>query len=1177
MLRACLSQNPVGKNHSMEKLPFVKQEIAEVCRICETMENLLDISTEEFSHLNEKLHRIADFEDDYSSFLKFICISCGTKLENAFDFKIQCEDTYRKLVDQMDNSIFQDSLFSNSGSDDLDHSGSNRNFTDAHRDKSFFEIYEVVELEANTNDTKTMAQNQIKNMRQQQFNTQKTSNSSKNFSSGANQGGGFMKMLNVRRTEKAKASFVCAMCDETFKEKWKMREHMQRVHLIRRRPIYDNGDRKATVGQAAFRHPPTPIEKKFPCNNCGRLFRTKAYLEIHSQEHGASKLRSLLHESTSRGYNAAADAYGSADQEEEHGEAKYTCHLCDKSFQRRQGLRVHYQIHTDERPYPCTYCEKAFRCRSHLNRHIYTHTGEKKYKCQVCQKCFTQSGSLRIHMRIHTGELPYECPNCLTRFRVRKTLLNHRKRCLPVKQERYKSLFTVLREFSLLSELLRTAGALKGVLARVDAHVDGECAGLHEGFAALQALVGLFAGVRLQVSAEVCAVAEGVGADVAGEGALAGVHSVVLVQVLLSEEALAALLAFVWLLAVVDLHVLHVLQRVLGLMAADLALERLRLGAERHHMHLPVGLHVCLRTKRLAAEVAGECFGAVHLPVPHHRHIVRVFGATDIALVSLAVTNAPFGSSAISATPTFAITSSSELTLTSHSMGKVSISLALSLISVHLWNFSDSSKSPQSDESESKLIVSPSCCGCFITFSSSKYICSFSTSRSSSASPAGSAASDLCFMLQVTHMNCNQVLTNFMPDLCVNWTESSAKPPLLQSTISSIEGFMDKQLCAKQDVLELCRICERMDNLLNISTEKFSHLNEKLHQIADFGGNYSYMLNFICTRCSARLEDAFDFKIQCENTYKILICRMGTHRAHPLSVDPLSELKSVKTERPEEKSDPEKMRIKTWVEKSEKTPDNTGFVIREKLRFACADCGKRFKKKCLVRNHIFRAHVKDMPFGCEVCNLRFSLESSLKAHRRLHCDSQVPCDVCGKTFKNLSYMRGHRRKVHSKPPRPQINPGTVCQTCDFHAKNRTTLLAHLKRHTGELRFKCDVCDKRFLRKMQLKRHLTIHTGERPYMCHICSKAFKVRPNLNSHMMSHSGEKKYKCKFCEKSYQQSYALKVHMQRDHLDEPRYECPKCLAKFRQKKIRTIHAKTCRGEPPKEPRTLEDLGNRS
>lgn len=64
------------ENYSMTKntmeTSFLKQELIELCRICEETEDLVDITSDEFSHLNEKLHQIADFEVKY---LRYVIIS----------------------------------------------------------------------------------------------------------------------------------------------------------------------------------------------------------------------------------------------------------------------------------------------------------------------------------------------------------------------------------------------------------------------------------------------------------------------------------------------------------------------------------------------------------------------------------------------------------------------------------------------------------------------------------------------------------------------------------------------------------------------------------------------------------------------------------------------------------------------------------------------------------------------------------------------------------------------------------------------------------------------------------------------------------------------------------------------------------------------------------------------
>uniref|UniRef100_A0A1B0CS42 Uncharacterized protein n=1 Tax=Lutzomyia longipalpis TaxID=7200 RepID=A0A1B0CS42_LUTLO len=304
MLQMRLSTNSSENSHQMDKMPFVKQEAVELCRICETVDNLLDISTEEFSHLYEKLHKIAEFEGDYSVWLKFICVTCGTKLENAFNFKIQCEDTFKKLVTQMENNV-ADPFFDNPFNEDCDPTKEEISESIAQqRAKSFFEIYELPESNVENNSHTAMNRNSYDQSQLQQQNyNQNLMDKRRSFTNSAFSGGSSLKMVAMRNAEKPKNQFSCAICSETFKEKWKMREHMQRVHMVKKRNICGNCGEKQCVCNAMSRHSQRGTEKPFQCNVCGRGFRTKSYMELHEKEHDvSSKLRSLLNQGTSSAY-----------------------------------------------------------------------------------------------------------------------------------------------------------------------------------------------------------------------------------------------------------------------------------------------------------------------------------------------------------------------------------------------------------------------------------------------------------------------------------------------------------------------------------------------------------------------------------------------------------------------------------------------------------------------------------------------------------------------------------------------------------------------------------------------------------------------------------------------------------------------------------------------------------
>lgn len=129
--------------------------------------------------------------------------------------------------------------------------------------------------------------------------------------------------------------------------------------------------------------------------------------------------------------------------EYEHGTACFLCENCSKSFQSKQALDYHKDIHHSEasEPQKCPICEKEFKsCVSLRNHEKYAHSSSRKYACKSCDAKFKQKKNLRIHyLNVHSinqykeeyhrskEEEKFSCEQCGSQFKQRKNLTSHIK------------------------------------------------------------------------------------------------------------------------------------------------------------------------------------------------------------------------------------------------------------------------------------------------------------------------------------------------------------------------------------------------------------------------------------------------------------------------------------------------------------------------------------------------------------------------------------------------------------------------------------------------------------------------------------------------------------------------------------------------------------------------------
>lgn len=136
------------------------------------------------------------------------------------------------------------------------------------------------------------------------------------------------------------------------------------------------------------------------------------------------------------------------------------------------------------------------------------------------------------------------------------------------------------------------------------------------------------------------------------------------------------------------------------------------------------------------------------------------------------------------------------------------------------------------------------------------------------------------------------------------------------------------------------------------------------------------------------------------------------------------------------------------------------------------------------------------PYGCGICNLRFSNPIQLDDHIFVNHYTEVTatrCCYCTRTFSNETSLKLHIKAKHKIQY-------CRCSFCSASYEN----LRHLKTLNNR-RYFCSFCHKYFYRRKALNDHLIIH--EKPMRCKICGKKFNSRLSLVQHLINEHPEEK----------------------------------------------------------------------
>lgn len=169
-------------------------------------------------------------------------------------------------------------------------------------------------------------------------------------------------------------------------------------------------------------------------------------------------------------------------------------------------------------------------------------------------------------------------------------------------------------------------------------------------------------------------------------------------------------------------------------------------------------------------------------------------------------------------------------------------------------------------------------------------------------------------------------------------------------------------------------------------------------------------------------------------------------------------------------------------------------------KYHCAHCDKRYHLKGDLNAHL-KSHMIIKDFQCNKCGKFFRSDHSLTKHMEIHnTGSQLyNCKFCEQVFQRPYTLQQHVNNVHKKVPKVLHCP---VQGCKVTVNRNSTLLNHLKIHSGQRDHKCMYCEKTFFQKYHVTRHVISMHIKSTFGCKLCGFQMKVYKKFQKCYIDH---------------------------------------------------------------------------
>lgn len=225
------------------------------------------------------------------------------------------------------------------------------------------------------------------------------------------------------RTHTGETPYNCTKCSKSFSQLCTLIRH-NRIHTGDKPYSCEIcGKKFASKNEKKNHQTVHSEERKFSCDICGKSFKTKSIIANHIKLHYNSR----MHICDKCGIKCSSKGNLKQHINYVHTDKSGQCTVCNKLV---SNLQDHMPKHTGETPFQCHLCNRSFSRKNSLSVHLFNHNNQGKYVCNVgkCTKTFAVKSAFTFHtLKYHSDQTPYECSKCEKKYFRHCDLIKHLK------------------------------------------------------------------------------------------------------------------------------------------------------------------------------------------------------------------------------------------------------------------------------------------------------------------------------------------------------------------------------------------------------------------------------------------------------------------------------------------------------------------------------------------------------------------------------------------------------------------------------------------------------------------------------------------------------------------------------------------------------------------------------